>query len=122
MILVILSTKYDVKTLNENAARNPYLLSFSLYSNAKKIFRENNNRPTNEIKCLHGIRVLSTFSIILLHTYFYRIKTFEEDPVYIEWMKTKWAFTVAAISISVDSFLVISAAMTTRTMLNELDL
>lgn len=121
-MLTILSTNYDARTRKEKSHRNPLLLSFSLYSNASRMFSVSSIQSSTEIKCLHGIRVLSTFSIIFLHTYFYRVKTFENDTVYIDWMKTKWASSVAALSISVDSFLVISAAMTTRSMLKELDL
>lgn len=122
-MLTVLSTVYDARTRTAKCERNPLLLSFSLYSNASRMFSVSANQPSGEIKCLHGIRVLSTFSIILLHAYYFRVKTFEDDPVYEEWMKSsRWASSVAALNVSADSFLLISAAMTTRSMLKELDL
>jgi hypothetical protein len=123
MIVVTWSTIYDVNTQKiETGERNKLLLSFSMYTNGKRLLSLEQSRSTDTINCLNGIRAFSILSIIFLHSFFFRTFTpFRDDSVFNEWIKTKLASSVSAINIFVDSFFVMSGLLVTKTMLKELD-
>ena len=74
------------------------------------------------IQCLDGIRVIMTLGIIYLHSHVFRILTpFRDESKFEAFAKTDWAATVSAFNIFVDSFFVISGALTTRSMLKNLN-
>lgn len=117
----VLSTIYDLKS--QEVHRNESFLAFSLYKNSKKLFNFKQESSSDVIQCLNGIRVLSTLSIVLLHSVFYRVFPPVRDELILKsWLGTNTASTISAINITVDSFFVISAALATKSMLRELDL
>lgn len=123
MSLVVLSTMYDVSLRKcQGRNRNEILLSFSLMTNGRNLLcMDQSNSET--ITCLHGIRGLSIFSIMFFHSYFFRVFTpFHDEAIFNEWVKSSFASSISALNISVDSFLVMSAALTARSILKELDL
>lgn len=121
--LVIYSSFYDKKTQGKVAAeRNQLLLSFSLFINAPSLVSLDQSRPSDAIKCLHGIRAISILSIIFFHGYFYQtFSPYGKSPVVQAWSKTRFASSLSGVNIFVDSYFVMSAALTTRSMLRELD-
>lgn len=121
--LVIYSTFYDKKTHGKIAAeRNQLLLSFSLYINGSSLMSLDQSRPSDAIKCLHGIRAISILSIIFFHGYFYQtFSPYGKSPAVEAWLRTRFASSLSAVNIFVDSYFVMSAALTTRSMLRELD-
>lgn len=120
----ILSTIYDLKTKEINEQnRNQSVLAFSLYKNWKSLFNLKQNNQTDVIECLSGIRVVSTFSIIFLHSVFFRIfpLTIRDETIFKAWLGFRTASSVSALNITVDSFFVISATLATKSMLKDLE-
>lgn len=121
MGVVIISTFYDVRT-RRKGERNQLLLSFSLYTNASSLMNMDQTRPPDAINCLHGIRAISILSIIFFHGYFYKtFSPFGKSPEISAWMETRYASTISAMNVFVDSYFVMSAALTTRSMLKDLE-
>jgi hypothetical protein len=119
-IIALLCTIFDLKSRKHTTKRNEFDKAFSLYSNVTSLLSF--ERSTKDIKCLHGLRVISILGIILLHTYFFRILSpFLNEEVMKEFMKTNIASIISAFNILVDTFFVMSAALTTRTVLRDLD-
>lgn len=116
LILAALSTFYDFVT-RKSEKRLELFLSFSLRKNVPNML--NVNVSKDAIMCLHGIRSLSTFCIMFLHMYAFRFLTpFYADKKEISDMIKP---SVSSLSMTVDSFFVISAALSTKIMLKELD-
>ncbi|CAG9860596.1 unnamed protein product [Phyllotreta striolata] len=68
IVVVMISTIFDLFYTKKSATvHHQLLLAFSLYTNGKKVF-ETSRRPSN-LSCLDGIKVISMFWIIILHTY-----------------------------------------------------
>ncbi|XP_050306871.1 nose resistant to fluoxetine protein 6-like [Anthonomus grandis grandis] len=65
IILMILSTVYDMKCSNSNQKPHPLLIVFSVYTNGQKLFKVSNN--PGEFSSLHGIRFLSMMWVIYGH-------------------------------------------------------
>lgn len=119
--VVIISTVYDVRTRGKSE-RNQFLLSFSLFINASSLMNMDQSRPSDAIKCLHGIRVISILSLIFFHGFFYKtFSPYGKSLAVDAWMKTRYASTISAMNVIVDSYFVISAMLTTRSMMKELD-
>lgn len=118
---VIMCTHLDIRG---RINHRKLLKSFSLRANATKLFNLEENHAAGSISCLHGFRALSILMIIYFHSYFFRsFNPTLNPPVFDEWLKNdKFGATVCALNIIVDSFLVMSACLTTRSMLKELDL
>lgn len=121
--LALLATFYDLCTRKrENKSRSELLKSFSLRKNLSNLFSLDQSGSKDAIHCLHGIRALSMFCIIFLHTYVFRILTPFRDEKYLnEWIKTDMASAISSLNMTVDSFFVMSATLSTKTMLKELD-
>jgi hypothetical protein len=68
MFVVASSTVYDLVFRQLKVDRHALLVSFSLYTNGQNLF--NMKTSKNDIRCLHGIRVLSIVWILLGHRYF----------------------------------------------------
>lgn len=122
MTLVTLSTAYDVfSRLNKKENPTQILKSFSLLTNVINLFKLSENEA-NSISAIHGIRSLSIISIILVHTYWFRVSSpFTDENTRNQFLQTKVSSVVSAAAISVDSFFVLSGALITRSILRELD-
>lgn len=121
-MLVISSTAYDVYSwFYKPENPNQTFKAFSIYTNGKTLFNLD-VKTENSIGSIHGIRSLSIFSIILVHTYFFRLSSpFVDGNAFDEFLQTKFSSIVSAGAISVDSFFVISGALITRSLLKDLD-
>lgn len=86
------------------------LVSFSAYSNCKKIFKINAN--ANELACLHGIRVLSLCWVILGHGYVFALSFSDNPSCFIDYVKRFSFLVVSNAFFSVDSFFVLSGFLT----------
>ena len=118
LFLAIYATFRDFRA---SKTRSDLLSAFSLKTNIGNLFSFDQSTPPDAIHCFNGLRAISTLSIIYLHSYFFRILQPTDKIVFNDWVQTRAASAVTSLSIIVDSFFVISAALSTRTMLHELD-
>lgn len=101
---------------------NQLLISFSLYTNIRSVFDTQHRGSEKTIKYLSGIKALSYFGIILLHSYTCRIHFPLRDPQTVESLLESSIFVfVSRMSLFVDTFLLISGLLITRTILRERD-
>jgi Nose resistant-to-fluoxetine protein, N-terminal domain len=93
---------------------------FSLTSNVQDLI--DTESVTGDIKCLHGLRVLSIIGIIFFHTFFHRIMfpfhTSGESPFLTSTLPGRF-FVIS--TTFVDLFFVMSGLLTTRTILKDFD-
>ncbi|KAK5638733.1 hypothetical protein RI129_013028 [Pyrocoelia pectoralis] len=68
-LFMVLSTIYDLyNRFISNCVPNWILSSFSVYKNGKELFVIKHN--SEEIECLHGLRVLAMVVIVIFHSFF----------------------------------------------------
>ncbi|XP_066297621.1 O-acyltransferase like protein-like [Branchiostoma lanceolatum] len=96
-----------------------FLLSFSVYSNTKKVF--DTYQPPGQIPALHGIRVISTLWIIYGHTDFFADNTITTNKgTKAEWYSQWWYFVTGSMDMSVDTFLLLSALLVSYLFMKQL--
>ncbi|CAH1240211.1 Hypp5953 [Branchiostoma lanceolatum] len=116
LLILVISTLYEfiinvsfskerMKSITSSKTGR-FLLSFSVYSNTKKVF--DTYQPPGQIPALHGIRVISTLWIIYGHTDTFASVSItrnqrEKREFYSEW----WAFINRNMDKSVDTFLLL---------------
>lgn len=114
-----LCTIFDVKS-RKIGKRSEFDRAFSLFSNCTSLFSL--DRSSKDIKCLHGLRVLSILGIIFLHTVVFRsLNPNLNYGEFEDFLKTNLASIISSFNIFVDTFFVISAALTARSILKDLD-
>lgn len=123
LIASFLGTFYDVRMRRcEQKSRNKYLMAFSLHKNASNLFDVEQDQSGSAIKCLHGIRAVSIVSIIFLHSFYHRAMFPVLHPETITKLNESiFGNFVSGISVSVDSFFLMSGLLVTRTILKDLD-
>uniref|UniRef100_A0A0N5AGU8 NRF domain-containing protein n=1 Tax=Syphacia muris TaxID=451379 RepID=A0A0N5AGU8_9BILA len=90
-----------------------FLLAFSIYTNGKNVLRT--ERSSKQIHCLHGIRVMSMFWIILGHSYYYMVTSFTMDnllPSLISFPQKLFNLLVVQAPLAVDTFFFLSGMLT----------
>lgn len=121
IVITVIGTINDQKDENGNNKASK-LRSFSLRRNIRSLLSVDQKNSPNDVLCLHGMRTLCTFSIIYLHSYFYRVLApVGQKNIYSEWGKTEVASRISSLNITVDTFFVISALLLTKSMLKDLD-
>jgi Nose resistant-to-fluoxetine protein, N-terminal domain len=91
---------------------------FSLNENLKTL--TSTNQPPNDIKCLHGMKILSTLSIIYFHTCYHRVTFPHKDLKEVRLYSEHFFSNVETImSTSVDLFFVVSGMLTTQKILKD---
>lgn len=88
------------------------LVTFSLYTNTKKIFKIDPHSQNQQLACLHGIRVLSLCWVILGHSYAFGITFSDNMIVVFDWLKRFSFLIVSNAFFSVDTFFLISGLLT----------
>ncbi|VDK75228.1 unnamed protein product [Anisakis simplex] len=81
------------------------MLAFSMYTNGKAVLRT--EKGGNQIHCLHGMRVMSMFWIILGHTYYYIVASLTVDnllPTLIAFPQKFLNLIIVQAPLAVDSF------------------
>lgn len=96
------------------------LISFSLYTNVKELF--NFSRSANAIGFLSGIKALSYFGIIFLHSISSRLLFPLRNPREAEnFLNSHLNSFAIGLYFCVDSFLLISGYLMTKSIFKELD-
>ncbi|XP_053380236.1 nose resistant to fluoxetine protein 6-like [Mercenaria mercenaria] len=105
--------KYQPGTLGK------LLLSFSVYSNAPKIF--NTNQPAGTLTSVNGIRFVSMTWVILGHTYDFGLTLTDNVATYFPQLMKRFTFqAVSNATVSVDTFFVLSGLLVSYLSLREM--
>lgn len=121
ILLMILSTGYEITCNMLNHQKTQLFTSFSIYSNSKMIMTMKAS-SSKEMLFLHGIRALTIIWIVICHTY----TTFWQVPVYngqyyFEWIKNISAMFILSGVMGVDTFFLMSSMLLTMSVFRELD-
>ncbi|KAL7035541.1 hypothetical protein ACKWTF_008432 [Chironomus riparius] len=121
IILIILSTGYEVTSNLLNRKKSPLFSSFSLYSNSKGIMTMKAS-SSKEMLFLHGIRSLAIIWIVVCHTYtnFWQVPVFNSQQ-YFEWIRQISAMFILSGVMGVDTFFLMSSMLLTMSVFRELD-
>lgn len=95
------------------------LISFSAYTNTKEVFNLNRNK---RLAYFSGMKGLSCLGIIAVHSVLSRLWFPVRDPREVEsFLASPMASTVNGFFFNVDTFLLISGLLISRTIFRELD-
>ncbi|CRK95084.1 CLUMA_CG008562, isoform A [Clunio marinus] len=123
LLLLILSTAYDLTMLRQNRKRKAIFSAFSVYTNGKKLFAINEPATSDVISSLYGIRALSILWIIHGH----RMQIYSNFPIINsvqyreEWIKNWTSALSTSTKMAIDTFFVLSGLLSTKTILRKLD-
>ncbi|XP_042884691.1 nose resistant to fluoxetine protein 6-like isoform X2 [Penaeus japonicus] len=125
LLLIVSASALDVfveKTNNTAIAKGGlrFLLPFSAYTNLSKLFQLNTRRSSENITCLHGIRVLSMIWVVYGHQHS-ATASFAANMLMM-FPKTSgfWYQIVSNAFFSVDTFFFLSGFLVTYVLLKEL--
>ncbi|KAL5284195.1 hypothetical protein ACFFRR_006458 [Megaselia abdita] len=105
--LLFVGTFYDYLWRGPN--KNPYLMAFSVPSNAEKLFNVSSKKNKNNIDCVNGIRVIFMIWVIFCHSFASNMAVPKINLIdYIKWTRTYFAVLTYNGWISVDSFFYLS--------------
>ncbi|XP_066297620.1 O-acyltransferase like protein-like isoform X2 [Branchiostoma lanceolatum] len=117
-IINVSYTEEKVKSIPKSKTGR-FLLSFSVYSNTKKVF--NTYQPPGQLPALHGIRVISTLWIIYGHTDFFTDNTITTNRrEKNDWFSQWWFFMRGSMDMAVDTFLLLSALLVSYLFMKQL--
>lgn len=107
--MLLLGTAYDYLYSGPN--KSPYLIAFSVPSNAEKLFSFSKGSK-NSIECLNGIRVISMIWVIYGHSFASNMAVPKINFIdYIKWTRTFFSVFTHNAFISVDSFFFLSGLL-----------
>ncbi|XP_023242684.1 nose resistant to fluoxetine protein 6-like isoform X1 [Centruroides sculpturatus] len=103
------ASNYDVEKQNSSLTKKMFL-SFSLYTNAQKLF--SSKKSSDTLTILHGLRVISISWIIYSHSHLYvDTQSIAGILIYKEFFKEYFYQFVANGTLSVDTFFFISGLL-----------
>ncbi|XP_045468713.1 nose resistant to fluoxetine protein 6-like [Harmonia axyridis] len=112
IFIAILSTCYDI--INQKLSlkpKHPIFVAFSCYTNGKKLFGTQTN--SDQLSCLHGIKVLSMVWVVLGHSYLNMFTTSLDNLFYVnEWIDNPTNMLILSATLSVDTFFMIGGLLT----------
>ncbi|XP_048774648.2 nose resistant to fluoxetine protein 6-like [Ostrea edulis] len=104
----------------EDSTLEKLLLSFSAYSNGKKIL--STHRTSETLTALNGIRFLSISWVVLGHSYAFVLGTVSNSGPFLKDMLDRWTFqAISNALVAVDSFFALSGLLLTYLTLKEMD-
>lgn len=122
LILLILSTAYEVRCNIAGCKKNQLLCAFSVYTNSKIIMTTKPMLP-NEMIFLHGIRSLAIIWIVLGHTYAltYWMTPSMNGNLMLDSFKNFEAPILFSGYFAVDTFFMLSSLLLSLSVFRELD-
>lgn len=115
---MIINTLYDFYKRSNKEEPNKFWVSFSVYTNGIKLFDMRKSKSPSAINCLHGLRVMSIFWIILGHRVYNQFP-WGNPRDFLDFMNTPNSAIIKTHPIAVDTFLVIGAVLMTWTALRD---
>ncbi|XP_061188669.1 nose resistant to fluoxetine protein 6-like [Saccostrea echinata] len=104
----------------EESTLEKLLLSFSFYSNSKKLL--STRRSSDTLTALNGIRFLSISWVVLGHTYAFVLSNSSNGGPFVKDMLRRWTFQVIANAlVAVDTFFALSGLLLAYLTLKEMD-
>lgn len=120
LVCAISSSIYDHKTRSFKE-RSDWLLAFSLVKNGSSLFNLK-QQSSDTIKCLDCLRFLSAVSIVCLHLHFHRVLFPVQNPEEISrFTNSLNGRNITGLTVSVDTFFVLSGLLVTRSILKSLN-
>lgn len=121
-ILLISSTVYDVIMRYKQAEPHKLYISFSAYTNGRKLFDITENKSPNSINCLNGLRALSVFWIMFGH----RIGNQTGFPIanmldFFKFFSSYWSLVISAYTLAVDTFFLMGALLATMSIMQAVE-
>ncbi|XP_074037523.1 nose resistant to fluoxetine protein 6 isoform X2 [Leptinotarsa decemlineata] len=112
-ILLVVCTWYDLTIHQQNDENTDnYIVAFSLYTNAKKLFTSktgSQDKSVNNLKSINGIKVLSMLWVIMGHRCIMNFFSGATNTVYAHQLKERIEFLfIISASYAVDTFLFLS--------------
>ncbi|XP_066146424.1 O-acyltransferase like protein-like isoform X1 [Euwallacea fornicatus] len=87
---------------------------FSLKRNAAALFSR--SRSKNDIRCLHGIRLLSIYFIVYGHRFVHNLVTPVLNSMdFVDWLESYAATTIHGATTTVDTFIVVASTLVSYT-------
>lgn len=122
LLLIVISTAYEIACIVQNIDKHPFLCAFSCYSNSKAIMTMKPS-SSKEMLFLHGIRSLSMLSIVIGHTYMitYWLAPAMNSHALIDWIGDVSSMLVLVGFMGVDTFFMLSSLLMTLSVFRELD-
>jgi peptidoglycan/LPS O-acetylase OafA/YrhL len=99
---------------------NRLLISFSAYTNGARLFDVTKNKVASSLNCLHGLRAMSIFWIMLGHR-FYNQFPWGNANDFSQFQRGLLSSVVKAHPIAVDTFFLMGALLMTHTTLRDCD-
>lgn len=100
-------------------SENKFISSISITRNLRYLLKI--SKHPDEVSCLHGIRVLSTFGIVLHHSIAYRAQYANKNSQgYQIFHRSMLDYTNTSLTGIVDTFFVITSALLTRSILRDI--
>ncbi|XP_070502744.1 nose resistant to fluoxetine protein 6-like [Chironomus tepperi] len=120
IMLMLLSTIYDLFMHQKSKEPNKLLISFSVYTNGKKLFDMTENKST--INSLHGLRALSIIWIMFGHRITNQLGLpYRNNNELFEFYQQWYSVIVYAYSIAVDTFFLMGALLLTMSTLRAIE-
>ncbi|XP_064215056.1 nose resistant to fluoxetine protein 6 [Tribolium castaneum] len=127
ILLACIATSYDwliklddLKKYRLEGKKHKVLMSFSLWSNLKKLSHETEN--DDGLQCIHGLKVISMFLIIMGHRIMFGIGSPLMNPSFVENMYGRIEATALLNGpVIVDTFFNISGFLVCYLMLTQLE-
>jgi len=117
LMMAVVGTIYDLVTIKRTKHKNDYnkiqklTKCFSVIQNSKELL--NTKDPPGSISCIHGIRVISTLWVILLHSYdFPRTRLDNSVPAGLAYTQGFMYMVATNGTFSVDTFFVVGGLLT----------
>lgn len=120
---MVASTIYDLHaSFGGGYRKSMTLCAFSVYTNGQKLFHRQTAESSDQLSCVHGIRVLSIVWVVYGHSYMIMaIGPLINTAEIISWIQNLRSMFLLSATVSVDTFFLMSGVLVGRSLLSYLD-